>query len=420
MKILAVHNRYLHYGGEDVIFDAETALLTRRGHEVVRFVTDNADVATQHPAALAMRTIWNPATVQRVSSIIRREHPEIVHVHNTLPLISPSVYGAAHKLGVPVIQTLHNFRLLCPGALLLRNGAPCEACVNTVTRWPGVMHACYRNSRAATATVAAMLTTHTLLGTWRHDVDRYIALSEFAMRKFVGAGWPEPQFVVQPNFVETDPGFRPADAVGSGRYVLYVGRVSAEKGIRTLLEAWRQLCLPMPLKIAGTGPLVPRDTSEHNNVEWLGHQSREHVNALMRGAALVVVPSECFETSPLALIEAFAIGAPVIASRLGAMAEMVTDGDTGRLFAPGDAADLARTIGSALRSPGQMAQLAARARLEFERKYTADTHYSGLIRIYHEAIDGRRVQNTGNALQRVADRDRGTGSGHFRAGTSVR
>jgi len=420
MKILAVHNRYLHHGGEDVVFDAETALLEQRGNEVVRFVTDNVDVEAQHRAALAVRTIWIRQMAKRVSSLIRTARPDIMHVHNTLPLISPSIYSAARTHGVPVVQTLHNFRLLCPGALLLRNGAPCEDCVNTVTRWPGVVHACYRNSRAATATVAAMLATHTLLGTWRHGVDRYIALSEFAMRKFIAAGWSAAQLVVQPNFLATDPGLRPSDAGSHDRYVLFVGRVSPEKGIHTLLEAWRRLSLPLPLKIAGSGPLMPSDTSQGGNVEWLGHQNRDNVMALMRGAALVVVPSECYETSPLAIIEAFAIGSPVIASRLGAMAEMVKDGDTGLLFTAGDAADLARTLDSALRSPAQMAQLAARARLHFERNYTADNHYSGLIRIYHGAINGRTFQNTGHALHGRADGKRSTGSGHIRAGTTGR
>jgi len=420
MRILAVHNRYQRHGGEDVVFDAETALLERHGNEVIRFVTDNVDVDKQPRAVLALRTIWNPLTARRVRSIIRAARPDVMHVHNTMPLVSPSIYSAAHEFRVPVVQTLHNFRLICPGALLLRNGVPCEDCVNTTTRWPGVVHACYRESRAATATVAAMLSTHTLLGTWTNGVDRYIALSEFAKRKFVDAGWNADQFTVQPNFLDTDPGVRPNDVGAPGTYVLFVGRVSAEKGIRTLLEAWSRFSPQVPLKIAGTGPLMPPDASATGSVQWLGHQPRENVLALMRGAALVVVPSECYETSPLAIIEAFAIGAPVIASRLGAMAEMVTEGDTGRLFTAGDAADLARTLDSALRSPALMAQIAARARRHFDRSYTADTHYSGLIRIYHGAIHGRRVQDTGSALRRGARSDRGIDSEQFRAGTTPR
>ena len=407
MRVLAVHNRYLHRGGEDVVFDTETRLLEQRGHDVTRFIVDNADVDGQHRVALAMRTVWNPLTFSRVRAIIRDNRPDVMHVHNILPLISPSVYAAAHQAGVPVVQTLHNFRLICPGALLLRDGKPCEECIRTLTPWPGVVHGCYRDDRAATAVVSLMLTTHSLVGTWRRFITRYIALSEFAVRKFVEAGWPAEQFDVHPNFLDADPGMRPPQS--DQGYVLFVGRLSKEKGIGTLLEAWSRKHSTATLKIVGSGPLMPADLHERADIEWLGHQPREQVLSLMRGAAFVVVPSECYETSPLAIVEAFASGTPVIASQLGAMAEMVQHGRTGWLFTSRNPTDLARILDVALRSPGKMAQMAAQARLEFERRYTADIHYQGIIRTYEEAIHGVSVHSQ---TVRIGT---GAGPGSFRA-----
>jgi glycosyltransferase involved in cell wall biosynthesis len=201
-----------------------------------------------------------------------------------------------------------------------------------------------------------------------------------------------------------------------------VGRVSAEKGIGTLLAAWQRRQFPVPLKIAGSGPLMPDAHSDDRGVEWLGHQSRAEVLQLMKGAACVVVPSECYETSPLALIEAFACGVPVIASRLGAMAEMVAHRSTGLLFEAGNVDELARTLQDALASPALMEEMAARGRREFERRYTADIHYDGLVRIYGEAIHGRKVSGTGETVRGdVGGRHRTrSGAATLGAGSSAR
>ena len=382
MKLLVVHNFYQEPGGEDVVFQSETALLERHGHEVVRYTSRN-EVRNYRLTTLASKTIWNGASLHELRTLIRETGPDLLHVHNTFPLMSPSIYTAAWEEGVPVVQTLHNFRFLCPKATLYRDHRVCEDCVGTATYWPGIVHGCYRGSRVATGVTAAMLTTHTLLGTWRRRITRYIAISEFSKGKFVQGGWPSDRISVKPNFLSDDPGMRTA----GGDYALFVGRLSEEKGLATLLDAFGRMSQPPRLKIAGQGPLMPADRQSYQNVEWLGHQSRERVVELMKGAAMLIVPSEWYETGVLTIIEAFATGLPVIASRLGTMAEMVTEGVTGLLFQPQDAQSLADAMAWALQHPAETAAMASRARAQFERKYAAEPNYRTLMEIYREAMN---------------------------------
>ena len=290
------------------------------------------------------RRLWRPQRRYgvrgrrgRSARLVRVKEPDVVHFHNTFPLISPAAYYAVQREGVPVVQTLHNFRLLCPGATLFRDGAVCEECIEQRSFRPAMAHKCYRGSRPATATVAAMLTVHQVVRTWQRKVDLYIAVSEFARRKFVAGGVPASRIVVKPNFVWPDPGV----GAGSGGYALFVGRLSAEKGISVLAEAWRELG-EIPLVVAGDGPLAGTEWPE--GVSWVGRQTREKVLELMRDARVLIVPSECYENGPLTVLEAFACGLPVIASDLGSMAEAVDHERTGWLFQPGDAADLARKV----------------------------------------------------------------------------
>lgn len=393
MRILAAHSRYQRPGGEDVVFDSETSLLESRGHQVVRYLDDNARVTAHTPLSLSLKTIWNTSTWTRVRALIRDFRPDVLHVHNTLALISPSIYRAAYAEDLPVVQTLHNFRLVCPGALLLRNGMICEDCLQTRTRWPSVVHGCYRGSRVATGVVTTMLTVHSVIGTWANTIDRYIALSEFARSRFVRGGWPAGKLVVKPNFLDVDPGVRST----GGTYALFVGRLSPEKGLDTLLDAFQQTTSLRHLKIVGDGPLMTRAAQVDARVEWVGHRSRPEVLELMRHAAMLVVPSESYEASPLTIIEAFAAGLPVIATRLGTMAEMVADGDTGLLFEPRNAADLARRIDWAATHPAAMDAIRLRARVEFERKYTAQRNYERLISIYEEAMHAHHHPTTAAA-----------------------
>ena len=390
MNVLVVHNKYRERGGEDRVVELESALLARHGHTVVPYIADNRDLDARSKAALPFLTIWNRQTVSDVRQVIARERIDLVHVHNTLPLVSPSVYHAARAAGVPVVQTLHNFRLLCPNAACFRDGAPCVQCVGAALPLAGVAHGCYRQSRAAAAAVTAMLVVHRLAGTWRRAIDRFIAPSEFVRRLFVSGGLPAERISVKPHFVDPDRGIKP----GQGGYVAFVGRLSDEKGIPTLLEAWSRLRVPVPLKIAGDGPLRPlveRAVRTRGDTEWLGRLERAEVERLIGDAAVLIVPSGFYETFGQVIAEAYAAGTPVIASAHGAAAELVFHGRTGLLFRPGDADDLTSCVERFMRDPSEHARMRAAARVEYETRYTADANYRALINIY-SAVIGRDRQ----------------------------
>jgi glycosyltransferase involved in cell wall biosynthesis len=400
MRILAVHNYYQQPGGEDRCFEAEVAMLRAEGHEVVEYCADNDEIGGLGRLTAALRTVWSRRGYRQVRDLIREHRPQVVHFHNTFPLVSPAAYYAARAERVPVVQTLHNFRLLCPNALFFREGRVCEDCLGKSVPWPGVVHGCYRDSRPASAAVATMITAHRALGTWREMVDVYIALTEASRAKFVAGGLPADRLAVKPNFLDRDPG--PGD--GAGGYGIYVGRLSAEKGLTTLLRAWDMLAGSVPLTIVGDGPLaglVTEAAARNPAVRWIKGQPPEAVLSFLGGAAFAVLPSECYENFPRVVIEAFAKGTPVIASRLGAMAEIVADGRTGFQFAPGNAADLAATIRRAVAEPDSLGRMRNAARTEFEQNYTAEQNYQALMAIYERAA-GRNREVTKQVLSEVA------------------
>lgn len=378
-RVLLVHNAYRLPGGEDSVVADEAALLARKGHEVIEMRRDNHEADGLGRLRLAAQTLWSPRTHADTLALLRRHRPAVVHVHNTLPLVSPSLYWACAEAGVPVVQTLHNFRLACPQAMFLREGRVCESCIGR-TPWPAVRHGCYRGSRAQTAVVVGMLALHRGLGTWRDKVTRYIALNEFCRAKFVQAGLPAGRIVVKPNFADI-----PRDAAPQARQgFLFVGRLAPEKGIDVLAEAWRA-CPGLSLRVAGTGPhAAPLQACA--GVTLLGALSQSDVQAQMRGALALVLPSLWYENFPRTLVEAFGAGLPVIASRLGAMAELIEPGVTGLLFEPGDVADLGETLRWAAAHPEAMARMGVNARERFDRLYTADINYTRLIEIYRDAI----------------------------------
>jgi len=398
MKIVLVHNTYQQPGGEDAAFRNEYNLLTKAGHEVVRYVRSNHDVShyvSVRQLALAKRTIWASDTREEFRQLLLRERPEIVHVHNTFLMVSPSVYWACRDANVPVIQTLHNYRLICPGGTLFRDGRVCEECVEHGV-WQSVRYGCYRKSRTYSALVAAMLTTHRLLGTWSRMIDYYLALTDFARRKFIAGGLPADKILVKPNFVYPDPG----DGNEERSYALFVGRLSPEKGLPTLLAAWARLGIFMPLHIIGDGP-VQAQLEEYvrqfhiPSVRFLGSLKWELVVRAMKGALCLMFPSQCYEGLPMTVIEAFACGTPVIASRMDSRQELISDGWTGLNFTPGDADDLASKARWAWKHPGDMAEMGKRARREYEAKYTSARNYKMLLEIYDRAIQNHHARPNG-------------------------
>jgi glycosyltransferase involved in cell wall biosynthesis len=379
-----LHNYYQQPGGEDVCFAAEAALLEAHGHEVDRFTLHNDAVATLDKASLAAKTIWNQEVYRELRRRMRNQRPAVMHAHNLFPLISPAAYYAAAAEGVPVVQTVHNFRLFCVNALFFRDGRPCEDCMGRLP-WLGVRRGCYRDSAALSAGVAGLLGVHRALGTWRHRIDVMVALNEFVRRKLVAGGIASAKIAVKSNFLGTDPGAGDAEREG---YALFVGRLSPEKGVATLLAAWGKVSGPRRLKVAGDGPFaaeVAARAASDPRIELLGRRPAPEVLQLMRRAAVVIVPSEWYELMPMVVIEAFATGTPVIAARVGALAELVEDGRNGRLFTPGDPEDLAAHLAAMLHDEPQRRRLGAAAREVFLARYTAAANYEGLIRIYGQA-----------------------------------
>jgi glycosyltransferase involved in cell wall biosynthesis len=387
MKILVAHNFYKQPGGEDQCLAAELAMLRAHGHEVIEYCLRNDSIDSMSRLRVAAGTTWSRSAYREVRELLRVRRPQVAYFINTFPLISPAAYYAARAEGVPVVQALHNFRLLCPNALLFRNGRVCEDCLGKSVAWPSVVHKCYRASRAASATVATMLATHRALGTWRDAVDVYIALTEFSRRKFIEGGLPAEKIVVKPNFIYPDPG----PGSGKGGYALFVGRLSGEKGVTTLLRAWKELAGSLPLKIVGDGPLegiVADAATKNTRIQWLGRQSLDEVYALIGDAMFLVLPSECYEQFPRVVIEAFAKGTPLLASNLGAMANLVDNGRTGLHFEPGDAADMAAKARRLLAAPYELVPMRQAARQEYEEKYTAEPNHQALMAIYERAAAG--------------------------------
>jgi glycosyltransferase involved in cell wall biosynthesis len=387
VRVLIVHNTYQQPGGEDRVFALESALLEARGHRVIRYTTHNDRIAGMGRLGLARVTLWNAEVHRDLRALIRRERPDVAYYHNTFPLLSPSAIYAARAEGVPVIMALHNYRLLCVNALLFREGRVCEDCLGRAVPWPGVVHACYRGSGAASAVAASMLAVHRLLRTWAEQVDVYIALTEFVRRKFAEGGLPEERIAVKPHFVHPDPG--PGD--GSEGYALFVGRLSPEKGVDTLLAAWRRLGRSVPLRIVGDGPLAPQVAEAARRlpgVEWLGQRPAAEVAAMMGRAAFLVFPSRWYETFGRVIIEAYASGTPVIAAAIGVAPELVAPGRTGVLFPPGNPEALAARVEWATEHEGELARMRREARLEFESRYTAERNYRSLLEILQRAATG--------------------------------
>jgi glycosyltransferase involved in cell wall biosynthesis len=383
--ILLVHNFYQEPGGEDEVFRAESDLLESRGHHVVRYTAHNDQLRQMGALKSAQATLWNGAVYRELRRLIREVRPSVMHVHNTFPLVSPAAYYAAHAEKVPVVQTLHNYRLMCPSARFFRSGRVCEDCVHVPLPLPGVVHACYRGSRLASGVVAGMLSLHRVMGTWRREIDTYVALTENARQIFIRAGLPADRIVVKPNFVAHDPGL----GAHKGNYALFVGRLVEEKGIRTLIQGWERLANDTPIKLVGDGPLRDEVAAAAGRIagfDWLGRVPSHEVIRLMQEARVLVFPSIWYEGGlPMVIVEAYATGLPTIASDLGNMAHIVHHGRTGLHFKPGDPQALVAAVRSFWSDANKGSWMSEQARREYEDNYTPEQNYGILMRIYARA-----------------------------------
>jgi glycosyltransferase involved in cell wall biosynthesis len=379
VKILVVHSRYRSgpVSGENAVVADEAQLLREAGHEVHVFeasVSGSFDALRAGPGI-----IWDPGRATAVRGLIRRYRPDVVHVHNLFPALSPAVIRAAAAEGVPVVMTLHNFRLMCLPATFLRDGRICEDCIGRLP-WPGVVHGCYRGSRVQSAVLATSLVLHRWLGTFER-VRRFIAVSGFVRDKYVAAGFDPSRIVVKPNFARPGP-----RREGPGRYFLFLGRLSPEKGVATLLRAWRRDL--GRLLVVGDGPEAPRlRRLASGGVEFRGPVPPEEARRLVAQARAVLVPSVCYEAFPRVVVEAYAAGVPVVASRIGALPEVVEEGVTGLLAEPGDPSSWAAAA-ERLCDDGLSERLGEGAYRAWATRYTPEANLGRLEEIYAATCTG--------------------------------
>jgi glycosyltransferase involved in cell wall biosynthesis len=372
-------------GGEDSVFETEISQLRASGATVEVFEMDNhilSNLDLAHKIRAGFETVWSSNAQKTLRALLLSFRPDVAHFHNTFPMMSPSVYRECKTHGVAVVQTLHNFRLLCAGAMFLRDGKICEDCIDG-RYFNGVMHSCYRGSISASAAVVAMQYIHHGIGTYSRFVDRYIALTEFAKQKFLRGGLPCERLRVKPNSLERDPGVGRRD----GGFALFVGRLSGEKGVGTLVDAWRRIS-EFPLVIAGDGPLGNelrvRAAQAESRVEFMGLLGRDDILNLMGRASLLVVPSEWYEGFPMTIIEAYAKGLPVIASDIGSLSEVVIPGQTGEHFIPRDSHSLATVAMRLLSDPEKLSFYSRNARQRYLTHYSTAANTSALLKIYAE------------------------------------
>jgi glycosyltransferase involved in cell wall biosynthesis len=395
MHVLVVHNRYnsAQPSGENNVVDQEVALLRGAGHRVGEFGRRSDDIAAMtlpQRASVPLRVPWNPAVRAELAALLRNRRPDVVHIHNTFPLLSPSVVAACHDAGVPAVATLHNYTTVCAPGTLYRDGAVCTDCVGT-RPLPAVRHGCYRGSRPATVPVAVSMMANRRR--WWSGIARFFCISSAQRELLVRAGMPEHRLAVKHNFVP-DPGLR---RTGPGEHMLYLGRLTPEKGVRVLLAAWDLLAerggLGMPLLLAGSGPLageVARWAEGRDDARFLGLQGAAECRELTARAAAVVAPSVWLEAFGLVAVEAMATGVPVVAAAHGAFGELVDDGVTGLLHHPGDPESLVECLTRVVKSAEDNQLLGEAGRRRYERGFTPAVGLERLLAGYRAAIGGNQ------------------------------
>ncbi|MBT2676108.1 glycosyltransferase [Streptomyces sp. ISL-14] len=395
MHVLVVHNRYASAqpSGENKVVDQEVELLRAAGHRVEVFERRSDDIAARSllgKVAVPLLVPWNPSVRTELAARLRTERPDIVHVHNVFPLLSPAVLAACADAGVPAVATLHNYTQVCPPGTLQRDGRPCTECVGSAAALPAVRHGCYRNSRLATVPLAVSLSVNRRR--WWSGVERFFCISAAQRDVLVRAGMPPERLAVKHNFVP-DPDDRRA---GTGEHLLYLGRLAEAKGVRLLMAAWDEISasggVGVPLVIAGTGPLEREVTAwaaGRDDVRYVGlYDTAECRKAIARSVA-VVAPSTWLEAFGLVVVEAMAAGVPVVAAGHGAFVELVEDGVTGLLHQPGESASLASCIRRIAAEQARNREMGQAARRRYEQGFSPAVGLERLVEEYRTAIAGR-------------------------------
>jgi glycosyltransferase involved in cell wall biosynthesis len=397
LKVLSLHNAYRQRGGEDVVVEQERRLLRDHGHEVIEYSRSNEELGDDIASKFlfAQRALWSQKAASEIKRLILDRQPDVAHFHNSFPQISPSGYLTCKRLGVPVVQTVHNYRMTCVRGDYFRDGRVCEECLRWRNPLPAIAHRCYRASLPQTVAAAGAFAVHRIVRTWTELVDVFVALSPFGKGKIIEAGIAPGKIVIKPNFVHPDPGIRERTV---GDYAIFAGRLSPEKRVFTLIQAWEEIDT-VPLLIVGGGPKREHiesviGTGKLRNVRLAEPTDRGRLLELMKSAAFLVIPSEWYEMAPMVIVEAFACGVPVLASRLGGMADLIEDRKTGLLFSPGSVEEIRATIAWAVDHPDELSSIANNARKVFETKYTAEANYPLMMEVYERAMlstRGRRL-----------------------------
>ena len=405
MKILLAHNFYGSSApsGENTVYEAEKKLLEEHGHGVSTFTRQSDDIRQQGTWGAikgGLSTPWNIFSYHGAKKRLATEKPDVLHVHNFFPLLSPAIFHAARDRHTATVLTLHNYRLFCAAGIPMRDGKPCTDCLDRQSVLAALQHGCYRNNRLATLPMAAMISLHRFLGTWLKYVDAFIALTQFQKGLMIAAGLPEDRVHVKPHFYANPPSPSPWESRPSR--VVYMGRLGEEKGVRVLLDAWQQWGGQCPeLNIIGDGPLrqelqaISEQAGLGDKVHFLGQLPFAEAQERLAQARLMVLPSLCFEGFPMVIREAFALGVPVAASNLGSMPCIVNEGKNGVLIEPGNATAFYHAVKTIWDDQDQLDQMGRNARTEFEEKYTAGANHKILMEIYEKAISNRRRQHTG-------------------------
>ncbi|WP_433573877.1 glycosyltransferase [Streptomyces sp. CA-251247] len=405
MHVLVVHNRYASAqpSGENKVVDQEAELLRAAGHRVTVFERRSDDIAARSllsKAAVPLLVPWNPAVRAELAARLHTERPDVVHIHNVFPLLSPAVLAACADAGVPAVATLHNYTQVCPPGTLQRDGRPCTECVGSATALPAVRHGCYRSSRLATVPLAVSLRVNRRR--WWSGVERFFCISAAQREVLVRAGMPAERLAVKHNFVP-DPEARRS---GTGEHLLYLGRLAEAKGVRLLMAAWDEIAasggVGVPLVIAGAGPLEREVTAwaaGRDDVRYVGlYDTTECRQAIARSVA-VVAPSTWLEAFGLVVVEAMAAGVPTVAAGHGAFVELVDDGVTGLLHRPGEAASLASCVRRIASEPARNREMGQAARHRYEQGFSPAVGLERLLEEYRTAIAGRSALARGGNVR---------------------
>lgn len=401
--VLVVHNFYGSGApsGENTVYNAERELLRSAGHEILEYTRHSDEIRNRGKLGTVQGGIftpWHPFVFRKIRRLVVQHRPQVMHIHNTFPLISPAAFHAARGTNTATVFTLHNYRIFCPAAIPLRNGKPCIECLEKRSALPGLRYGCYRDSRLATFPLFLMSTLHRRLKTWRRMVDAFIALTPFQRELMVAAGLPENRTFVKPQFYPNPPD--PLHWDKRQNKITYIGRLTGEKGVQHLLRAYQKWKNPPPLEIVGDGSQraelekLATDSPNDGQIRFLGSLPFEKTQELLANSKLLVLPSICFEGFPMVIREAFALGVPVAASNIGPLPSLVKDGHCGLLFTPANSAALRAALERVWAKPNALSRMAQNARLEFENKYTADVNYNQLMEIYDAAIRHRQGRTT--------------------------